>query len=124
MFTTQLYQYPSYLVAIIVLISLWSVFWKGFALWFSAKNRQLPWFIFLLIFNTAGVLPIIYLIWFKPKSKKKKIVEEEFVEIIKEEPAVEIVNKPVKKAASRPVKKSVKKPVKKTTKKTSRKKKR
>jgi len=35
---------------------------KGFALWRSAKNNQLYWFIALLILNTLGILPLIYLI--------------------------------------------------------------
>jgi len=34
---------------------LWSIFWKGWALWKSASKRQLLWFIFLLVFNTLGI---------------------------------------------------------------------
>ena len=41
---------------------------KGFALWHSSKNNQKGWFIILLILNTAGILPAIYLIWFKRKK--------------------------------------------------------
>lgn len=35
---------------------------KGFALWRSAKNSQTYWFIALLIVNSLGILPLIYLI--------------------------------------------------------------
>jgi hypothetical protein len=43
--------------------------WKGIALWRAGGNRQLAWFICLLIFNTLGILPIIYIFGF---SKKKE----------------------------------------------------
>jgi len=53
------------LIALIV----WSVFWKGLALWHSAINRQKYWFVFLLVVNTAGILEIIYLKFFQKKKK-------------------------------------------------------
>jgi hypothetical protein len=43
------------------LILLWSIFWKGLALWHSAQRRQSAWFIILIIINTLGILEIIYL---------------------------------------------------------------
>ncbi len=45
----------------IFLLILWSGFWKGLALWHSARNGKPWWFIVLLIVNTAGILEIIYL---------------------------------------------------------------
>ncbi len=42
-------------------IMVWSLFWKGLALWHSAKRGQGWWFIVLLIINTAGILEIVYL---------------------------------------------------------------
>ena len=41
---------------------------KGFALWHAARNNQRNWFIALLIINALGILEIIYLIWFRPKT--------------------------------------------------------
>lgn len=35
---------------------------KGFALWRSAKNNQTYWFVALLVINSIGILPLIYLI--------------------------------------------------------------
>ena len=35
---------------------------KGFALWRAAKNNQPIWFIALLVINSVGILPLIYLI--------------------------------------------------------------
>jgi len=45
----------------ILLLVLWSLFWKGLALWHSARKGQSWWFFILLILNTAGILEIIYL---------------------------------------------------------------
>ena len=45
----------------LALLVLWSVFWKGLALWHSARRNQGWWFVILLVLNTAGILEIIYL---------------------------------------------------------------
>lgn len=49
---------------------LWSIVWKGIALWKCGRNNQLAWFIILLVANTAGILEIIYLLWFQKKRKR------------------------------------------------------
>ena len=53
-------------------IILWELVWKGIALWKSAQSRQRNWFIALLIINSIGVLPILYLglFWKKPRVSK------------------------------------------------------
>ena len=53
---------------VIPLIIVWSLPWKGVALWKAARNRQLVWFIVLLVVNTLAILEIIYIFAF---SKKK-----------------------------------------------------
>lgn len=45
----------------------WSLIWKGIALWYTARNSQLAWYIALLIVNTLGILEIIYLLFFRRK---------------------------------------------------------
>ncbi len=47
----------------LILLAAWSIFWKGLALWHSAKRGQPWWFVIFLIINTAGILEIIYLFW-------------------------------------------------------------
>jgi len=47
---------------------IWSVVWKGIALWKAAKNEDLGWFVVLLVVNTVGILEILYIYVF---SKKK-----------------------------------------------------
>ncbi len=51
------------------LIIAWAVVWKGIALWHAARNRQLVWYIALLIVNTVGILEIIYLAFFRKKRE-------------------------------------------------------
>lgn len=79
-FLYSLYQHPGIMVFGIILITIWSLVWKGLGLWFSGKNQQKGWFIAMLILNTAGLLPIIYLIWFRPQPlieiKDKKVEEK------------------------------------------------
>lgn len=53
------------------IIIIWSLSWKGVALWHAARNKQLAWFIAILIINTVGIFDIIYLIFFK-KDKSFK----------------------------------------------------
>jgi hypothetical protein len=45
----------------LLLVVLWSIFWKGLALWHSAQRGQKWWFVIMLVINTAGILEIIYL---------------------------------------------------------------
>jgi len=55
---------------VLMLIAVWELIWKGIALWKTARNKQKTWFIFILVLNTVGILPIIYLLWFQKKAKK------------------------------------------------------
>ncbi len=51
-----------------VLVMLWSLVWKGMALWKAAEQRNKVWFVVLLIVNTVGILDILYLYVFSKKS--------------------------------------------------------
>lgn len=42
---------------------------RGFALWYSGRRGQKVWFIALLVVNTLGILPLIYLILNKNKKR-------------------------------------------------------
>lgn len=57
----------------VLMLIFWSTTWKGLALWKASRRRQIGWFVALLIFNTAGLLEIFYLIAYhdmKDKAKK------------------------------------------------------
>lgn len=45
---------------------------KGFALWKSARKEQTVWFIALLLVNSVGILPAIYLILNRDQSEAPK----------------------------------------------------
>ncbi len=53
---------------ILAVVIVWTFIIKGIALWHAARNKQLGWFITLLIINTLGVLEIIYLLWFQDEE--------------------------------------------------------
>lgn len=46
----------------LVLAVIWELIWKGLALWRAARHNQSGWYVAMLIVNTAGILPIIYLL--------------------------------------------------------------
>lgn len=68
----ELMSDPKMIVAF-VLLALWALVWKGFALWRAARNHQFYWFITLLGVNSIGLLEILFLFVFaKDKNKKSK----------------------------------------------------
>ncbi len=59
----------------VALAIVWSLVWKGLALWQSAGLRQKYWFIAILIINTLGILEIIY-IFFVARKYKVEVIEK------------------------------------------------
>jgi len=53
---------------LIFLIALWTLPWKGIALWKAARLDDKKWFVALLIMNTLAILEILYTFIF---SKRK-----------------------------------------------------
>jgi hypothetical protein len=51
----------------LLLIALWTLPWKGVALWKSAKRAEKKWFIALLVLNTLAILEIVYIFYFSKK---------------------------------------------------------
>ena len=75
---SSLTEIPPYLLAIVLA---WSLFWKGLALWKSAKRDSKGWFVAILIINTMGIFEILYIFLFSEikldtKSKSKKISQK------------------------------------------------
>jgi len=104
-----LYQHTGLFVLGIFLLSIWSLIWKGLALWRAGTRKDLVWFILILVLNTAGILPIIYLLVTKEAKKKKpKIKEAEKKEVktgsktvsVKTVPKVQAAPKVTKKKSS------------------------
>ncbi len=53
---------------LIVILILWEFIWKMIALWKTGRRNQLVWFICIAVFNTVGILPIIYLLIHRKKE--------------------------------------------------------
>lgn len=60
----------------LLIIMAWSLFWKGLALWRSARLGQKNWFIALLVINTVGILEIVYL-YYITKPENNNLTEKE-----------------------------------------------
>jgi hypothetical protein len=59
------------LIALVVIV----LVLKGYALWHAARASQKGWFIALLILNTAGILEVVYLLFFRPGAPYAHIVD-------------------------------------------------
>lgn len=60
---------------LLILVIVWTLIWKGFALWRAAELKQKYWFIAILLINTLGILEIIYL-FLITKDYKVEVIEE------------------------------------------------
>lgn len=57
-------------ITLLILAALWTLPWKGIALWRAARNNHKGWFVALLVLNTLAILDITYIFYF---SKKERI---------------------------------------------------
>jgi len=57
---------------ILIPILLWTLPWKGIALWKAARNGHKKWFIVLLVANTLAILEIIYIFYFSKHKTEQK----------------------------------------------------
>ncbi len=70
------------LSALFLVLVIWSLVWKGLALWKAARLGAKSWFIIMLVLNTVGVLEILYIFVFS--RGKKEIVSSVSLENKKE----------------------------------------
>ena len=66
------YFLPTYGLPITIgfsVLIVWSVVWKGLALWKAAQQGDKYWFIALLVINTVGILEILYIYVFSNKKE-------------------------------------------------------
>ncbi len=61
---------PRFLMFLIAL-AVWTLPWKGYALWLAARNRHPWWFVALLLLNTVAILEIIYIFAVGRPTEKK-----------------------------------------------------
>ena len=49
------------IIALIVVLGVWTAIWKAIALWRAGRRGNLAWFVVMFILNTVGILEIIYI---------------------------------------------------------------
>ena len=55
------------IIVCLIPLLIWELIWKGIALWRAGKNDQVKWFVSILLLNTMGILPIVYLKFYQKK---------------------------------------------------------
>ena len=61
---------------ILIILALWTIPWKIYAVWLACKHNQKKWFVVLLLINTVGILEIFYI--FKIAKKSWAEVKKDF----------------------------------------------
>lgn len=65
-----------WLIPLVVIISLFDAVMKAIAMWKSARNKHLIWFVCIAVFNTVGILPIVYIILDKNGTLNQNRVDD------------------------------------------------
>ncbi len=60
---------------LLLLALVWSLPWKGVALWKAANKKDKWWFIAIFVVNTLAVLEITYIFYFSERDRKKSFWE-------------------------------------------------
>jgi hypothetical protein len=58
-------------ISLIIIMAIWTIIWKGIALWYAAGKKDKVWFIVLLLLNTAGILDMVYIFIFSKRGNTK-----------------------------------------------------
>jgi hypothetical protein len=59
----------SWFLPTVIILGVWSMIWKGFALYRAGSRRDKVWFTVLFLVNTLGILEIFYIFVFSKNSK-------------------------------------------------------
>lgn len=58
-------------------VIIWSLVWKGLALWKAARREEKYWFVALLVINVVGLLEMLYIFvitpWIDSRKGKKEV---------------------------------------------------
>ena len=71
-----MYDYPFPITLIGIILALWTIPWKAYAVWTAVQHRHKKWFIALLLLNTVAILEIFYI--FKIVKKSQTEVKHDF----------------------------------------------
>ncbi len=53
------------------ILTIWTLIWKGLALWKAGRLNHKIWFVVLLLVNTVGILEIIYIFAVAKRHEKR-----------------------------------------------------
>lgn len=65
------------IVFLIIFLVIWDFTWKALAMWKSARNNDLVWFVCIALINTLGILPIVYILLDRKKGLKESKEEKQ-----------------------------------------------
>ena len=57
---------------VFVVIAIWEAIWTAIAMWKSARNNHLVWFIVFLLVNLLAIPEIVYIILTRKKQVKRR----------------------------------------------------
>ena len=57
---------------VLVALAVWTLPWKGYALWTSARRGEKWWFVALLLVNSLAILEIVYIFFFSKKETSQE----------------------------------------------------
>ena len=60
----------SWFLPTVIALAIWDIIWKLIAMWYAARDGQKLWYILLVLFNSIGVLPILYIYVIRKNVKK------------------------------------------------------
>lgn len=55
----------------LIALALWSLPWKAWAMWLSARRGDFWWFLAFLLVSTIGILEIVYIFFIAKESDKR-----------------------------------------------------
>lgn len=74
-------NHPGLFLALVI----WTMIWKGLALWKAARHESKVWFVVILLVNTMGILEIIYYYFVGKKNKTEQAAKTDRVEYIQDD---------------------------------------
>ncbi|MEX2029205.1 MAG: DUF5652 family protein [Candidatus Paceibacterota bacterium] len=70
------FVFSPFINILFVVITIWTIIWKAYAVWLAVKHSHKKWFLALIILNTVGLLEIFYV--FKIAKKSWTQVKQDF----------------------------------------------
>lgn len=61
---------------VLILLGVWTVPWKIYAVWLACKHDRKAWFVVLIFLNTLSILELVYI--FRVEKKKWSEVKTDF----------------------------------------------